>query len=127
MKRRRLRLRNPVQFKFVRWILLFVIVSFFINAYVSIKILAARPLPPNADMVYFSSQLNFGAILLVFLVTLTFILHRGFGALSRIEDVLDQVIKGNHSLRLKLRKGDILIPLADRINKLVDQVEKKSK
>jgi len=87
--------------------------------------LSATPLAPNADMVYFSSQLNFGAILLVFLVTLTFILHRGFGALARIEDILDQVIKGNHSLRLSLRKGDILIPLTDKINKLIDLLEKK--
>ncbi len=125
MKRRRLQLRIPVQFKFVRWVLFFVIISFFVNAYISIKMLASKPMAPNADMVYFSSQLNFGAILLVFLVTLTFILHRGFGALSRIEDVLDQVIKGNHSLRLKLRKGDILIPLADRINKLIEMLEKK--
>jgi hypothetical protein len=89
--------------------------------------LAVRPIAPNADMVYFSSQLNFGAILLIFLVTLTFVLHRGFGALSRIEDVLDQVIKGNHSLRLKLRKGDTLIPLTDRINKLIELLEKKPK
>ncbi|MFA5272396.1 MAG: hypothetical protein WC412_08710 [Candidatus Omnitrophota bacterium] len=127
MKRRRLQLRIPVQFKFVRWVLLFVIVSFFVNAYTSIKMLAVRPIAPNADMVYFSSQLNFGAILLIFLVTLTFVLHRGFGALSRIEDVLDQVIKGNHSLRLKLRKGDTLIPLTDRINKLIELLEKKPK
>jgi HAMP domain-containing protein len=87
--------------------------------------LATKPLVPNADMIYFSSQLNFGAILLIFLVTLTFVLHRGFGALSRIEDILDQVIKGNYSLRLKLRKGDTLIPLTDRINKLIDLLEKK--
>ena len=127
MKRRRLHLRIPVQFRFVRWVLIFVIVSFFVNAYVSIKMLAAKPLTPNADMVYFSSQLNFGAILLIFLVTLTFILHRGFGALSRIEDALDHVIKGNYSLRLKLRKGDILIPLTDRINKIIELLEKKSK
>jgi len=125
MKRRKIGLRIPVQFKFVRWVLFFVIVSFFINSYISIKMLATKPLVPNADMIYFSSQLNFGAILLIFLVTLTFVLHRGFGALSRIEDILDQVIKGNYSLRLKLRKGDTLIPLTDRINKLIDLLEKK--
>ncbi len=125
MKRRVLRLKIPVQFKFVRWVLFFVILSFFVNAYISIKMLGSRPFLPNADMVYFSSQLSFGAILLIFLVTLTFIMHRGFGALSRIEDVLDQVIKGNYSLRLKLRKGDVLIPLVEKINKLIDLLEKK--
>lgn len=127
MKRRRMRLRIPVQFKFVRIVLIFVIVSFFTNAYVSIKMLTARDATVAADMVYFSSQLNFGAILLVFLITLTFILHRGFGALSRMEDTLTEVIKGNHTLRIKLRKGDVLIPLVDKINKVIDLLEKKSK
>ena len=125
MRRRLPRLRIPIQFKFIRIILIMVIISFFINAYVSIRTLGWRDFDVSADTAYMVFQLNFGAILLVLLISMAFVLHKGFGALSRMEEILEEVIKGKRSLRIKLRKGDILIPLVDKINKILDLVEKK--
>ncbi len=125
MRKRLPRLRIPIQFKFIRIILAMVIISFFINAYISIRTLGWRDLDISGDVAYMVFQLNFGAILLILLITMAFILHKGFGALSRMEAILDDVIKGKHSLRIKLRKGDVLIPLVDKINKILDLLEKK--
>lgn len=127
MRRRIPRLRIPIQFKFIRVILIMVIVSFFVNAYVSIRTLGWRDIDISGDIAYMVFQLNFGAILLILLITMAFILHKGFGALSRMEEILEDVIKGNHSLRIRLRKGDILIPLADKINRILELLEKKGK
>ena len=127
MKKRLPRLQIPAQFKFIRIVLLLVIASYFINAYISVRMLGLKDLGPNEDLAYMALQLNFGAILVVLLITLVFILHRGFGALSRVEGILEEVTKGKHSLRIKLRKGDVLIPLVDKINKILDLLEKKIK
>lgn len=127
MRRRLPRLRIPIQFKFIRIVLIIVIISFFINAYVSIQTLGWKDLNVGGDVAYMIFQLNFGAILLILLIIMAFILHRGFGALSRMEDILEEVIKGKHSLRIKLRKRDVLIPLVDKINKILDLLEKKDK
>jgi hypothetical protein len=127
MRRRLPRLRIPIQFKFIRIILIMVIISFFINAYVSIRTLGWRDVDISAEVSYMVFQLNFGAILLILLITMAFILHKGFGALTRMEETLEEIIKGNHSLRIRLRKGDILIPLVDKINRILDLLEKKGK
>jgi len=102
-----------------------VIISFFINAYVSIRTLGWRDFDVSGDAAYMVFQLNFGAILLILLISMAFVLHKGFGSLSRMEEILEEVIKGKRSLRIKLRKGDILIPLVDKINKILDLMEKK--
>nr|MDA8100823.1 Txe/YoeB family addiction module toxin [Nitrospiraceae bacterium] len=47
----------------------------------------------------------------------------GFGALSRMEDIMDQIIKGNYSLRVHLRKKDILRPFSQKLNKVLDILE----
>ncbi|MBU2102422.1 MAG: hypothetical protein ABH865_06760 [Candidatus Omnitrophota bacterium] len=116
-------LQPPVRFKFLRIVMLFLIVSFIINAYVSIKTIQSG----NFELSYLAYQLNFGAIVIILLISLTFIMHRGFGALSRIENVLEEVSKGDCSLRITLRKGDVLIPLVERINKIIEQLEKSSR
>lgn len=127
MRRRALRLRVPVQFKFIRIILLLIIISFFINAYISIRMLGWRDMFVGGDIAYFVFQLNFGAILLIILITMAFIFHKGFGALTRMENTLDEIIKGNYSLRINVRKGDTLAPLVNKMNKVIELLEKKSK
>jgi hypothetical protein len=120
-------LRAPARFKFLKAVVLLVILSFCINAYVSIKMLAHGKLLTTPEIAYFAYQLNFSAIVIIFVISLTYILHRGFGALSRVETILDQIIQGNYSLRITLRKGDTLIPLVERLNKIIDLLEKSSK
>jgi HAMP domain-containing protein len=117
----------PVRFKFIRLILLLVILSFCVNAYISIRVLREGIVFLKEDIVYLALQFNFAAIVLILAITLTSILHRGFGALSRMENTLDQIIKGDYSLRLHLRKKDILVPLVERLNKILDLLEKNAK
>ncbi len=116
MKRRSFCHKLPTQFKFIRAIMMLAIISFFVNAYVAIKMLGWNNISFKNDVAFLASQLNFGAILLVFSITITYILHKGFGALFRIEDTLEKIIDGNRSLRIRLRKGDTLLPLVDKIN-----------
>ncbi|MDD5194603.1 MAG: hypothetical protein PHQ96_02880 [Candidatus Omnitrophica bacterium] len=118
-------LKIPARFKFLRAVVLLVILSFCFNAYVSVRTIERSPSIAASEIAYLAYQLNFGAIVVIFLIALTFILHRGFGALSRLENTLDQIIQGNRSLRLKLRKGDTLIPLVERLNKILELLEKK--
>jgi hypothetical protein len=127
MRRRFLSFRIPMQFKFIRLVMIIVIISFFVNAYISIRILGWRDIYIGGDIAYFIFQLNFGAILLILLITMAFILHRGFGALTRIEEILDKAINGQYSSRIQLRKGDTLVPLVGKINKILDLLEGKHK
>ena len=54
--------------------------------------------------------------------------HKFAGPLQRIEKELHRIThSGDYSLRINLRKGDDVKPLADSINKLLDSIHKKSK
>ena len=46
------------------------------------------------------------------------------GPIERLERELEEVVSGNLSKRLKLRKNDELKPLVDDINVLLDKIEK---
>jgi HAMP domain-containing protein len=129
MKKRRAIGRTvlPAQFKFIRIILLVVIFSFCLNIYVSVKMLEKGTIFFGADLSYLAMQVNFVAIVIILLITLTFILHRGFGALRRMENIMDKIIAGDHSLRFHLRKNDVLFPFATRLNRIVDALEAKQK
>ncbi|MEW6075183.1 MAG: hypothetical protein AB1530_02645 [Candidatus Omnitrophota bacterium] len=70
--------------------------------------------------------LNFLGFLLSSFFTVFFLLHRGLGALGRIEADLDKVARGQRSIRLTLRRGDIIQSLVSRINAILDILEKKS-
>ena len=70
--------------------------------------------------------LCFIAVDIAFLGILFIILHRSLGAIPRLEDALDRVINGESSLRITIRKKDIIQPLADKVNKVLDLLESKS-
>jgi len=60
---------------------------------------------------------------LIFIMGL-FFSHRIAGPVYRIEKTLREIIKGDLSLRIKLRDGDELIDLADMINSLTENLTK---
>lgn len=76
---------------------------------------------------FFIFQTNFIAIMMVLVITLVWILHYGFGALSRMENILEQVLNGDYSFRMHLRKRDMMRPFADKMNKVLDLLEKNKK
>jgi HAMP domain-containing protein len=118
--------RTPLSFRFVNTVAILMIFSFLANAFIVIKILGDLPLSVAEALYYKVIQLNFLGIILILTVTLTFILHYSIGALPRIESILERVLEGNYSLRIHVRKRDSLVSLAEKINKILDLLEKRS-
>ena len=52
------------------------------------------------------------------------ITHKVVGPFGRIKSMLDQLGRGNYTVRLNLRKGDVLIELAEAINRLADSMQR---
>ncbi len=75
----------------------------------------------------FMMQLSLIGIILTFLITIFILLHRGLGVMHRMEEILEKIIDGDYSLRLSLRKKDIMQSFANKLNKVLDLLEAKSK
>lgn len=69
--------------------------------------------------------LSFEAIAAILLINIVVVLDRTLAPLSRIEKILSEVLAGNSSLRLQVRKKDLLGPLVDKINQLIERIESK--
>ena len=52
------------------------------------------------------------------------ITHKMVGPFGRIKFALDQMGRGNYTVRLNLRKGDVLMELAEAINRLADSMQR---
>jgi len=52
--------------------------------------------------------LSFEAIAAILLINIVIVLERTLAPLSRIEKILSEVLTGNSSLRLQVRKKDLL-------------------
>jgi signal transduction histidine kinase len=69
-------------------------------------------------------QLSFTAVIFAFLIGMFLLLHRTLGALPRMEETLDKVIKGDYSLRINIRKEDIMRSFVDKLNKVCELLQK---
>ncbi|MDD4295241.1 MAG: hypothetical protein PHP69_07005 [Candidatus Omnitrophica bacterium] len=123
-KRRLLSLSVPVRFKFIQVTLLLIVFSFFINAYFVLNLVKTNKIVVMADPSYIAFQLNFVAAILILVIAITFLLHYGFGALSRMERIIQKFLNGEFNQRIVLRKNDIMKPFADDVNKVLDYIEK---
>ena len=85
---------------------------------------------PQGRLIYVLRATNIALIRNLLLVSpLIFILgllfsHRIAGPVYRITKTLEEIIKGNLGLKIKLREGDELVDLAYMINNLTDNVNK---
>jgi len=85
---------------------------------------------PQGRLIYVLRATNLALIRNLLLVSpLIFILgllfsHRIAGPVYRISKTLEEITKGNLGLKIKLRKGDELVDLADMINNLTDNINK---
>ncbi|MDD3089576.1 MAG: hypothetical protein WC329_05645 [Candidatus Omnitrophota bacterium] len=70
-------------------------------------------------------EVGFMGFIFSILISMFLVLHRILGPLPRIESVLSEVIKGNHSLRVTIRKRDMIHGLVDKINAIIELLEKK--
>jgi len=123
--------RNAWQMKSVIQILsaalllaaIFTVVSFF----VLFKTIAGLHSAFTWQLAFVVVQLCFsGGVILIFLGLFLVFLRRGIGPLGRIDKILDSVINGNYSLRISVRKKDLVYPFAEKINKIIELLEKRS-
>ncbi len=54
-----------------------------------------------------------------------FVTHKVVGPLGRMKAALDAIGSGNFMMRLKLRKGDALVDLAEAINRLATSLQQR--
>jgi HAMP domain-containing protein len=82
----------------------------------------------NTDLLNF----GWGLIVISFLITIVLavyalvISHRIAGAGYRIQAVVEEIKSGKTDARIRLRKNDDFKELAQSINELLDQIDKKS-
>lgn len=65
------------------------------------------------------------AMLPVFLVDLVRLSHRIAGPLVRFRSVLDDMIAGRPTQRIRLRKGDLMMELEEKFNQYIDVYEQE--
>lgn len=129
---------NTLQFKFLIYILLSMLIPLFLAAgclyYLIFQIMAEQLAIPESiayNLIPVLNRINF--ILLVSLPPVVILLfvwgviltHRFVGPLERLEDDLKKISKGDYSIRVQIRKDDDLRPVADVINDIVDKLERK--
>jgi signal transduction histidine kinase len=126
MKERRGKLvwLNKYAMKFLSVSLVYIGVLVVVNFYVSWKMLAELQQVFNYSSAwrvnFIILQVSFLGIIFTLLVSLFLVLHRSLGPLLRIERILENVLKGDYSLRITVRRKDIIRSLADKINQLIE-------
>ncbi|MBU1147404.1 MAG: methyl-accepting chemotaxis protein [Candidatus Omnitrophica bacterium] len=82
-----------------------------------------------ATLYYFKSSsfvLVFGVIVIALVSWRVMVLsHRLAGPIYRLEKDLQDIAKGNFSMRINFRKKDELKSIAEGINKILDEMEKR--
>jgi signal transduction histidine kinase len=133
MEERRSKVFSKTEFTFpflilsMAGVLLFTIIGFsLLLSYIGIiQGLLHYPFRWKLNLIIFLLGLV-AAIILIFCVVFI-ILRRSLGAIPRIEKTLDRIIKGDHSLRITIRKKDIIHSFVDKLNELLGLLEKKPK
>lgn len=88
------------------------------------------PIVTISACVYFSKGNVYVLILAVIAVFLfswrmLILSHRLAGPIYRLERDLEDIAKGNFSIRIKFRKKDELKSIAEGINRILDEMEKR--
>jgi len=138
-RRRRYFIRSGLQARYLRLILLAVVLPTFLFAfclYYLIFYLMAEQLgipesiayniTPVLNKINLILLLGLPGIIIALLFWGLLISHRIAGPVYRLEKELDKISKGNFSLRIKFRKKDELASVAEGINKVLDKAEWKT-
>ncbi len=113
--------------KFINFILIFVILVSITNTFISIRLLNEVQMFLGQELWHFVFQFTFIVLGMALIVTLVYLLRYGFGATFRIERILEKIAEGDYSLRIFLRKKDFLLPMAEKLNLVLDELEKAKK
>ena len=84
---------------------------------------------PTMWATYREANIVAGCFLVIWLIGVTIASlitsNKIFGPLGRIQNYIKKVSEGNFEERITLRKGDDLIPLADALNEMVENLKKR--
>lgn len=80
------------------------------------------PVVQRINYIMFIGLLPLGVLFFIWGVILS---HRFCGPLERIEADLDKLLEGNYSVRFKVRKNDDIHTIVAKLNKLLDNLNKK--
>ncbi|MDP3981885.1 MAG: hypothetical protein Q8Q33_10780 [Chlamydiota bacterium] len=155
-KRKRYLIDRKVQFFFVKFIILYLLLISVVFGYVVVRIntyftdyivstistvpsfAKASPDPQlvhDLTEVLSARDMEFLIFLVLALIVVGFAVayltirfsHRVAGPIYHIRAALDQVLSENYSVRVQLRKGDLLSDFADDVNLLIDKLDKERK
>jgi hypothetical protein len=70
-------------------------------------------------------QLCFAGVIFTFVLSIFWLVQRGLGPLTRIEQVLDKVLGGDYKVRLGVREKDLLYTFINKVNRIIELLEKK--
>ncbi|MCX5708679.1 MAG: hypothetical protein NTY14_06905 [Candidatus Omnitrophica bacterium] len=70
-------------------------------------------------------QLCFAGVIFTFVLSIFWLVQRGLGPLTRIEQVLDKVLEGDYKVRLGVREKDLLYTFINKVNRVIELLEKK--
>jgi len=115
------------RYRLINFLLALILSATYIYAFSSIEVYEGGGVGFRNGIAYYIFQFVLVTVSLILITTLSYILRCGFGAVGRMETILEDVAVGNYSLRLTLRKGDILSPLADKVNRILNLLEKGAK
>ncbi|MFA5090238.1 MAG: hypothetical protein WC510_04300 [Candidatus Omnitrophota bacterium] len=127
MKQRRKIWKVNVTFRFLNITLVISTLFALINFYALVKVVTETQYSLLWRVNLIIVQMCFVGIIFAFLASLMVILNRSLGLMPRIEGVLDKVIAGDYSQRLVIRKNDIIHPLVNRVNNIIELLEGTSK
>ena len=72
-------------------------------------------------------QISLVGFFLILLIITFVVLHRTLGPIPRMEKILEKIINGDYSLRINVRKKDIIRPFVDKLNRVLELLEEKAK
>jgi signal transduction histidine kinase len=124
VRRRIFGLGKIVRYRIFNFILALIILAAFINVFSSIELMEKGNEVFKNKALYLIFQVILVVIGLGLIAVPGYLLHYGFGPISRMEKILEDVAFGNYSRRMSLREKDIMRPLAKKINRILDLLEK---
>lgn len=132
-KRRRYFVNNTFQYRYIALVIVPLIILMAGLYYIMYYSMFTHMLIPEAvaaTLLPAMKKVNF-VLLATLPVTLFLIIraalvdsNRVVGPVSRLERELDMILAGNRSVRLNIRANDDLKPIVDRMNRVLDTINK---
>lgn len=109
------------------WLLVFTLAGFYVLSKTMAEFGHSLEYSAAWGVSFMIFQLSFIASIVSLLVCMFIILHRSVGPLPRIEGILEKVINGDYSVRITVREKDTIQSLVDKMNQVIDILEKTGK